>query len=232
MDKNGITSIAESFGGNPPVIETPIGAIAESIHQRIEAEELKLRAEGKNERDLTARCAALLTEGSDAEVDACELAIDQSRSGQLRSLKRIELLAEQLKQANRVAETQHLDKVTVTAEQARQRGLSVLKKYSKAAKAVADALAELRECEQTIAIANSELAKAKRPTGESADPKRFPVTAPNGFTLDVVGLIDIVNLPSDTADGSAYWQPRDVIAELAAYMIVSPNPTNRKLATS
>lgn len=164
MDTNATNDIAENYSGNPPVIETPIGAIAEAIHQRILAEQQKLHVEEKSERDLTTKRIALLTEGSDAEVDGCELAIDQSRTAQLRSLERIELLAEQLRQANRAAETQRLDVIAAGAERARIEGEKIIRtEYVKAANALAAVLAKLKEKDEVIDAANPVLEKHKRP---------------------------------------------------------------------
>jgi hypothetical protein len=229
MDTN-TSSLAENFGGNPPVIEKPIGAIAEAIHQRIIAEEAKLHAEEKNERELTTKRIALLTEGTDGDVDATELAIDQSRAAQMRCLERIELLAEQLKQANRRAETQRLDEVASTAERARQAGVKILNTtYPKLAKQLATALAELKQHQETIIAANFELTAFKRQTVELADPERFAVHAVNGLPMSVVALFEVVNLPNETPDAIAYWAPRDIGAEVALAMMGYPNARNRKL---
>lgn len=204
MDINATADIAENFNGNPPIIERPIGVIADGIHQRILAEQQKLHAEEKSERDLTTKRIALLTNGSDKDVDDCELAIDQSRNAQMRCLERIELLAEQLKLANRTAESQRLDEIAASAKRAHDRAASLLKKYPKAARELAALLAEVRTCEEMIAAANRQLEAAKRPAVESADPKRFRITGHMGLVLDIVALHEFVNLPNES-DGLPYW---------------------------
>jgi hypothetical protein len=211
MEINGSNSLAENFGGNPPIIELPIGVIAEAIHQRILAEETRLHAEEKNERELTTKRIALLTEGTDSDVDATEVAIDQSRGTQIRSLERIELLAEQLKQANRTAETQRLDELTAIAERARAAGMKILTAvYPSLAKKLGTALAELRQHQQTIVDANRELLAAKRETVELADKERFSIEGPQGLSIAVVPLHEFVVLPGETADTPNYYTPHDV----------------------
>lgn len=203
MDTNATNDIAENYSGNPPVIEKPIGTIAETIHQRILAEQQKLHVEEKSERDLTTKRIALLTEGSDADVDTCELAIDLSRTAQLRSLERIELLAEQLKQANQVAENQRLDDITKSAERARERGEKIIANvYPKLAKQLCAALSELAECESTIESANGQLRAGGRFAIRFADSERMS-TAP--FQNSLKPLHISVVLPSERGDGVAYW---------------------------
>jgi len=216
MDTQATNDIADNYAGNPPVIEKPIGVVAENIHARILAEQQKLHAEEQNERELTAKRISLLTEGSDKDVDTCELAIDQSRSAQLRCLERIELLAEQLKQANRKAESQRLDEVAAGAQRARERATSLLRKYPKAAREVAALLAEVKTCESEITAANLILAEAARPTVESADPKRFSVYGNFGLVTNIVGLHELVNLPNEIDGQPAYWAPLDANAWIAS----------------
>jgi chromosome segregation ATPase len=198
----------EYFSEQAPTIERPIGAVAEAIHQRILAEQKKLHAEENSERDLTTKRIALLTDGTDKDVDTCEAAIDQSRTSQLRCLERIELLAEQLKQANRKAESQRLDEIAAGAQRARDRGLVLLRKYPKLARELATLLAEVKTCEDQITAANVELDAAKRPNVESADPRRFPIHGAYGLVMDTVGLHQAVNLPNES-DGAPYWLAND-----------------------
>jgi hypothetical protein len=202
MDTNSTSNLAECYNGNPPVIERPIGVVAEAIHQRIVAEQQKLAAEELNEKNLTTQRIALLTDGSDVDVDTCEIKIDQSRSAQLRSLERIELLADQLKQANRAMEEQRFADLAAGAERARQRGVAIITKtYPKLAKQLGEALAELKECEATIWSANHELTTAKRTDSV--------VESPNASRFTRTPLHDDVNLPSELDDGKFYWERYD-----------------------
>ena len=114
---------------------------------------------------------------------------------------RIRLLMTRLEQSKQSDESKRLDEVAATAERARERGSKILTSaYPKLARQLAQSFAELRECEQTIAMANSQLARAKRLTVDSADPRRFPVTAPNGMPIGIAALYEVVKLPGESVD--------------------------------
>lgn len=187
------------------------------IANRIAAENVKLANEDIAEKELTRQRQTLLTQGTDQQVDACESKIDLSRANQVRILERIELLEGQLQQAKADAESVRLDTLTNNAKELRARSTKILQTiYPALAKKVADALKEIAANEAVLAETNIELVRAKREPIPAADAQRFDSPpGPHGYSISLLPLHEVVNLPSEATDAAPYWAPRDVNAELA-----------------
>lgn len=145
-----------------PTIE-PIGTVAESIAARIATERDRLAAEEKRELELTEDRKRLLTAGTDKEVDECERNIDASRSAQLRSQERIELLTAQLEQANAAAQKAELDAIEARDEAARLEGERLIRgEYVQLATKLAAVLKRLLVIDRAIERDNYTLERAGR----------------------------------------------------------------------
>jgi hypothetical protein len=198
---------------SPPAHEiAPIGTVAEGIAARIATERERLAFEEKRERELTDDRKRLLTAGSDQDVDECERGIDASRSSQMRSLERLELLTAQLEDENRKARNAELDEIAANAEAARKRGVEcITKKYPPLARKLADLLAELKSCEDTITAANAQLHNAGREMIDAANSSRHAASTLN----------DDTNLPHENADEPNYATALSDIDKYARWQILN-----------
>jgi hypothetical protein len=153
-------------------IPVPIGPAAESIAARIRAEQIRLTDEERKELDLAEQRQRTLVEGTDAQMDKIELAIDASRSAQVRILERIDLLVPKLHEANAAAAAAELDAVAKRADRARKAGEQLIAEYSKHAATVAPILRKLRAADALVERLNRQLTKAGRPAVETSNSLR------------------------------------------------------------
>jgi hypothetical protein len=136
-------------------IPEPFGEEAKALHVRVSAELEKLKAAEVVEATETAERVRLLTEGTDEEVDACEVRVDAARAIQVRILERVDLLIAQLIEANTKSRQSILDDLRVRAESAREIGERLLKgDYAKAAKSLGTTLSKLHAISAFIETAN------------------------------------------------------------------------------
>lgn len=144
-------------------VDPSTGKPADALAARIAAERAKLSAEEMNEAALGNERTALLTSGSDDETDAVELAIDKSRSAQLRSIERIALLEKQLTSAKEQEVAADLDAIAEAANAARAHGERLIRqRYAKEAAALAATLREIQIADALVAQCNDRLNRAGR----------------------------------------------------------------------
>lgn len=136
---------------------------SETIAARIAVDRAKIAAEEAAEVNLAADRKRLLTEGSEAELDGVELAIDASRSAQVRMLERIDLLESQLAEAKEQEVAADLDAIAEAANAARAHGERLIRqRYAKEAAALAATLREIQIADALVAQCNDRLNRAGR----------------------------------------------------------------------
>ena len=136
---------------------------SETLAARIAVDRTKIAAEEAAEANLTDDRKRLLTEGSEAELDGVELAIDASRSAQVRMLERISLLESQHAQALEKERDADLDTIAETANAARVHGEQLIRqRYAVEALALAKTLRELQVADALVAQCNDRLTRAGR----------------------------------------------------------------------
>ena len=136
---------------------------SETIAARIAVDRAKIAAEEAAEVNLAADRKRLLTEGSEAELDGVELAIDASRSAQVRMLERNDLLESQHAQALEKERDADLDNIAETANAARVHGEQLIRqRYAKEALALAKTLRELQIADALVMQCNDRLTRAGR----------------------------------------------------------------------
>lgn len=136
---------------------------SETIAARIAVDRAKIAAEEAAEVNLAADRKRLLTEGSEAELDGVELAIDASRSAQVRMLERNDLLESQHAQALEKERDAELDAIAKTANAARVHGEQLIqRRYLKEAATLAKTLRELQVADALVAQCNDRLTRAGR----------------------------------------------------------------------
>ena len=144
-------------------VDSSNGKPSNALAARIAAERAKLAAEEMNEAALGNERTALLTSGSDDETDAVELAIDKSRSAQLRSVERIALLEKHFTSAKEQEVAADLDTIADTANAARVHGEQLIRqRYAKEAGMLAKTLRELQVADALVAQCNDRLTRAGR----------------------------------------------------------------------
>jgi len=136
---------------------------SETIAARIAVDRAKIAAEEAAEVNLAADRKRLLTEGSEAELDGVELAIDASRSAQVRMLERIDLLESQLAEAKEQEASADLDAIAEAANAARLHGEQLIRqRYAKESAALAKTLRELQIADALVMQCNDRLTRAGR----------------------------------------------------------------------
>lgn len=152
-----------------------------SLLARIEAERARLIAAEKDELELMAARAAPLETGDDAAVDAIEEKINASRTLQLRTQERIQVLTSRLSEAKQNEQRARVTALRERAERARELGEREIRDvYAKAAATLAGSLKRLRAIDDFIVRANRDLETAGLDTVESPNgircvPARYEV---------------------------------------------------------
>ena len=105
-----------------------------TVHERIDAEQKRLEAEALREKQLEADRLPLLESGDDAALDKVEAAINESRTAQLRTQERIELLTKRLSEREQLEQQGKFDELRERADRLREVGEQLIREqYAKAA---------------------------------------------------------------------------------------------------
>ena len=141
-----------------------------NIEARIVAERKRLFDEQALQVELEKQRLIPLEQGNDEVLDEIEQKIAKSIERAERVQERIALLENRLTESKSLDESARLDELAASAERVRDEGEKIIRtEYVKAAKTLASVLAKLRDNDELIATANTELERAKRPTIASAN---------------------------------------------------------------
>lgn len=136
-----------------------------TVHERIDAEQKRLEVEALREKQLEADRLPLLESGDDAALDKVEAAINESRTAQLRTQERIELLTKRLSEREQLEQQGKFDELRERADRLREFGEQLIREqYAKAASELAKVLHKLRAVDELIEETNYALARAGRAT--------------------------------------------------------------------